>query len=1758
MRAVANQMKLVKSEFMANKTAVDQWGDQFKQSETQMKFLTKQIDLQKEKVGTLNKAYEDAVRQKGKDAQETQNLAKRLNYATAELNKMQNELTQTNQKLDQFKENQNIDKFNNDLGALALAMRKVDSEFKLASSAAENFGNELKETVLHGESLTSKLELQRQVVSRLEEEYKRVAQAKGIDATETKQLAIRLDEAKTGLNGLQNELTQTEKKLVTLGNEVKQQNSVWGRFTSDMDNIGGKMQQIGGSLAATGAVGFTTMTFAMKGAVEVGMEFGAQVSRVGAIAGATKDQLGLLKDQALDLGASTSKSASEIAKGQESLAALGFTVEDVIGSMPGVISAAEASGADMAQTAEVMASTLNIFSMEATEAVRVADILAKTANVSAADITDMQYALKYAGPPAAALGISLEELSGSIGIMTNAGMKGEQAGTTLRGALLALLDPSEENSKMMNKMGITITDAQDNFVGLSKLVDNLSKSMKGQTDTQKAATLASLVGTEAVSGMLSLMAAGPKEIDKMTNSLKNSAGASAEAAKQMKDNLAGAMDEMGGALETAKIKFTESLTPAIKGAADTVSGLIDKWNALDSDTQNIIATSAALGTAMLGVTAIVGTLTLGVGALMTFAGPVGLAIVGATAALGALGIGLNAARMHTEDLKKKQEEAEVTARRYGDGLSAGTLKGVKGYTDLYEGAKLKMIELQSMSGEKAKATSQEIVTAFSKMADEVIATLETQKSKLTNAINEVYGIAGDAGKNKAKEMTNEVIKNFDKDIGNYKKALDTVKEAHEKYNNDMSKMPADFAVKYQQALQVMEKGSMEFAKSQQELQTIQKNISSKQGKILFEEAQGYTKSINDTYKKSVEAASKFYADKKKTFDQALAQGRITQDQYATLITGVEAKSNQMLSQAAIARDKALAALGKNLDSQGKLIDIATGKVFERQKTYITDTVNGVTTAIDETNKEYIKRWQSHTQEVLKNASDFSQKTKKAYQDDLSAFLQSTGMTKQEAVKVAKQMVDDALKEMSKGNDKAQKHGKDKGEAHKKGLEGTKEGNKKAGDGVSKSSDEGLSKQKADAEKHGKGKGDAHKKGLDSTKGSNQATSASISDVASKSLGKTTDGGGGKKAGLELEKGLVSQQEAVKISGKSLANSAEGGMKSKDINSIGKWFALGIASGITTNKSGVISAAIGLATSAIAATKKALKIKSPSQVAENEVGYWFTAGVAQGMVGNIGAVTQAALMVAKAAVPNIADSVKITKDESKKLNDVIANVNKQNAKEINDVRVKANKDREAITKESNKKIHAIEQDAKDKKRKLTNSEIRRIRDIEEKAAADRKKVAEKEKKDIAAINKTADAEKLKALQDYVNKRKAAGTMTLEQEVAFWKESDKVFKKGSQEQIKAQKNLNKAKEDLNKQAQQIDEDYLNKVKNLNQKFIDETKRLNDEYQREWDNKFNFIYSSFGLFDEVTFKDVTGQSLIDNLESQNNAVEDWQRNLAELAAKGIDEGLLKELEEMGPRAGAEVAALNGLTGDQLNKYVSLWQEKNRKAKEHATKELEAMRIDTAAKIEQLRQDTANQLLIYQEEWRLAMANAKITVKDQMAEMPSIGEFAVAGLIAGMDSKKGALEAKAKEIADIVESTMKKALKIKSPSQRLSEQVGKWATLGVVDGMDRNLNAVVDASKRMALATIPNMSGMAQTIGSAASTIRNNIDSLTLRNIIQTPNLEKKLDQLLKLIENTAGSNQPKINIENMNFNSPKNLDPYESARMSRNALRELAMQI
>lgn len=405
--------------------------------------------------------------------------------------------------------------------------------------------------------------------------------------------------------------------------------------------------------AGTLGVGFTAAGVGIAAglgmAVKTAADFESQMSRVQAISGATDSEFTKLNETALQLGASTSKSASEVAIGMENMAAMGFSVNEIMSAMPGVISAAEASGSDLALTSEVVASALNGFGMEASEASKVADILAMTANISAASIDDMGYALKYVAPVASTLGISLEEVSAAVGIMTDAGIDGSSAGTALRQSLLSLNNPAKAQAEIMNELGFSMRDNSGEAKGLSEIVRDLTAATQGMTDAERVATVAKLVGTEASAAMITLMNAGAGTIDTFASKLENSGGAAKAAADIMMNNFKGALEQMGGAIETAQIAIGNVLLPALQNAAIFVGNMVDKFNALSPTMQTVIVYASLLAAGILLVTGpililvgLIPSITAGFTAIATVFGVTAGALAGGIALFAGIGVAIAA------------------------------------------------------------------------------------------------------------------------------------------------------------------------------------------------------------------------------------------------------------------------------------------------------------------------------------------------------------------------------------------------------------------------------------------------------------------------------------------------------------------------------------------------------------------------------------------------------------------------------------------------------------------------------------------------------------------------------------------------------------------------------------------------------------------------------------------------------------------------------------------------------------------------------------------------------------------------------------------------------------------------------------------------------------------------------------------------------------------------------------------------------------
>lgn len=371
-------------------------------------------------------------------------------------------------------------------------------------------------------------------------------------------------------------------------------------FNDGTQSIGNSAKKGMSIVTKAFAAGTAAISAGGLAVIKMGSDFEAQMSRVKAISGATQEDFQKLRDQALQLGADTSFSASQAAEGMENLAAAGFSVTETMEAMPGLLDLAAASGEDLSASSDIAASAIRGFGLEASEAAHVADVLAANANMTNSSVAQTGEALKYIAPVARAAGISLEETSAAIGLMANAGIQGSQAGTTLRGALSRLSKPTDDMCQVMDQLGLEFYDSEGKMKSLHDQIEMLQKATKGMTDEQRNNALVTLYGQESLSGMLALINEGPDSLDKLTKSFQECDGIAKETAATMQDNFQGAFEQMTGSLETLAIRLYDSVSEPLKNLA--VLGT-DAINQLTTGLQ----TNGVAGMAMAGAN-IVGSL----------------------------------------------------------------------------------------------------------------------------------------------------------------------------------------------------------------------------------------------------------------------------------------------------------------------------------------------------------------------------------------------------------------------------------------------------------------------------------------------------------------------------------------------------------------------------------------------------------------------------------------------------------------------------------------------------------------------------------------------------------------------------------------------------------------------------------------------------------------------------------------------------------------------------------------------------------------------------------------------------------------------------------------------------------------------------------------------------------------------------------------------------------------------------------------------
>ena len=696
---------------------------------------------------------------------------------------------------------------------------------------------------------------------------------------------------------LQREIVKTENDL----KQLQLQASKWTQAGAKIEEFSNKIKNVSKTLDNLGNTFTTRLTLPVlaigTAAVTTGNDFEAQMSRVQAIAGATADELEQLTNQAIDLGASTTFSASEVASGMENLASAGFTTQEIMDAMPGLLDLAASSGADLARSSEIAASAIRGFGLEANSSAHIADVFAEASARTNAQVEDMGEAMKYIAPVANTMGLSIEEVAAAIGIMSDAGIKGEQAGTTLRGALTRLTKPTDKMVAVMDELGISFYDNEGKMKSLTEMVSMLQEATAGLTEEEEQYALTTIFGTESLSGMTALISRGSDDLRDMTKEFENADGAAKDMADTMLDNTKGSIEELKGSLESAGIAIQKSLSPFIRDLAKKIQDLVDDFNDLtDEEKENVIKTAllvAAIGPAIKILSTLGSTLgtvgkgisvvTTGIGVFKTGAqsassaanifakvlkgitSPAGLVTTAITVATGAI---VYFATKQTEAQKKAQETAEAVSetKQSFEQYTASIDKNTQSEINHIEYVRRLSEELGRLVDENGKV-KEGYESRVSFILNELNSALGTEYELNNGIIDSYKKLQGEIGETIEKKEAQLILQGEEE---KQVEAINAEKEAWKQINDILDQL----GMSYEEA-----------KKKVDDWYNAQQKLISEAGYLMTDDEKSAYETYTDKEIQAMETLVQSYEDASSTLKQSVDTRKQYQEDYALFVEG---------------------------------------------------------------------------------------------------------------------------------------------------------------------------------------------------------------------------------------------------------------------------------------------------------------------------------------------------------------------------------------------------------------------------------------------------------------------------------------------------------------------------------------------------------------------------------------------------------------------------------------------------------------------------------------------------------------------------------------------------------------------------------------------------------------------------------------------------------------------------------------------------------
>ncbi|EAG8695886.1 phage tail tape measure protein [Listeria monocytogenes] len=1448
------------------------------------------------------------------------------------------------------------------------------------------------------------------------------------------------------------------------------------QFGNMLEKSGQKLTKVGTAMT----VGFTAPIVAgMVKSTKAYLDFDNEVTEVNSLlreSGESAKEFGDRYTQVFDYAQKASVkygvASEQTMLGMKEMVKKGYDINQTMASMPAIFNAARASGDDFETVMSVTTSTLEQFGMISKDTNKqmeytnkVADVLTYVADKTAAGFSDMGTAMNYVGPISHSLGYSLTDTAAAVGLLSNRGIEGQKAGTGLRGMLTSLLKPSKSAAEAMSAVGLTIEDNNGNMKTLPTLLDDINDKTKKMTKTQKNSFLTMIFGREPLSAVNTLLEAGGDSLRKYSKGADEANGYTKQVADNMRKAGKFGVDQFKASLEVLEQNVGQKLMPALTPIIEWANKMIDKFNDLSGEQQqNIIKWAgiiAATGPVLtvggklvsmtsglikgfawlgkiLGLGSKLTSLAAGFGATTTAVEGTSLAAAGLAGSFGALpaviglaGAALLGAGIYALDKHiSKIEESKERVKTWGYDIGAEADKSMGKFNEFASEGKLALDTFAT----GATDDSTRIVTAFKNMADEI-------KKNTDNALNgfkESYEEFSPAVQAILDNSMKESEKRANERKGNvsaqYKEIQSIYKSAAGEHRNLTSEESKTVNNIYK-AMQIeqVESLGLNQNKKKQIIKAMNGEVESLNKDALVEQSDY----LNKITKKTIDSTNKQKKELKKAYDDGLIDKKSYNDSISQMdrerdstvrssVTAWIKTQEQLYDKLGVSSDVAQKNIKSALEEMGLSYDEFTRNVQEAA-----GGVSDASKLIGDGASKADLAWSDlvldpKTGEVKTNLN----------QVVLDAAKSNEGWNNLKFIMKEAKLTTDAKKTIATATIESGRW--DKMTFNEKKLIVSYEDSIHVANALS---DLGLWDKLKPEQKSMIANADtslALQKALqdmgvwDKLPPSMKTLVVDNSDVLKK---------------LNSSKGMIVEYNGTKVDLKSLlaTNTDVRTKVEQGKNVIVEYNGQKInLKNLYANNRDLLSK--------VQEGKNNIYSYNGTKVSKKTFTALTNADTVRDLLNNM-----------------IADWGRIPQRQQK----VLEIAYKTNGKAPSGVQGLA------TGTNNHKGGPALVNDAKGRnyEEMITTPDGKSFVPKGRNVLLDLPRGTEvlrgdKTAKALSNVPRYAKGTKTSYAKNVSNKISnvqvdyKTGAISAQSYINKLKQINKQYRLNAAQtrQIKlniagANKEINTQKTKLNKSIKSSTQKYYDNVAKINKTAKDSINEAKKTYKDALKSNQEAAYNQTGLFDAAVTEKSSGSELTKNLKSQTAQQKDFMTQLDKMKKRGVSKGLIDEIRNMGVSATGQAKAIAGMSDTQLKQYQAEWSKKHANANklglDASVNDKVAMDKAVKAANDKAKKDLANA----NASWLKELDKAK----EYRTAGSKLGVQTVAGIIQGFKQMNGPLEKQADQLAKTIESTIKKRLKIHSPSRLMSDEVGEQVPAGIGVGMLKNLNTIDLAAHKM-----------------------------------------------------------------------------------------------